>query len=58
MLNALRGFLQLGFFIAVTGFCSAWFLPRDSGEFVVSICAGGIGLTLIIGIVILGRLIR
>lgn len=56
--ESLRGFLQLGFFIMVTGLCSAWLLPSDSGEFVISVCASGMGLALVAGAVVVWRLMR
>lgn len=49
----LRGFLQIGFFVGGGGFLLALAHPPDSAEFVVSILSGIIGLTLIIGVVIL-----
>ena len=56
--EALRGFLQIGIFIAGAGFCSATVQPRDRGEFVVSVCSMAIGIVLIIGVVIALRLIK
>lgn len=56
--ESLRGFLQLGFFIMVTGLCSALMLPPDSGEFVISVCASGMGGALVAGSIIVWRLMR
>jgi uncharacterized membrane protein len=56
--DALRGFLQLGFFIFAAGLCSAVLQPRESGEFVISICSSSIGLILIVGSVILWRFMK
>lgn len=53
--DLIRGFLQIGIFVGVGGFLSAYFQPRDSGEFVVSVCSGMIGLILIIGVVLVSR---
>ena len=56
--DALRGFLQIGCFIFAMGLCSALAQPRESGEFVVSICSSGIGLLLIAGAVLVMRLTK
>jgi hypothetical protein len=56
--DALRGFLQLGFFIAAAGLCAVIAAPRDSGEFVISVCSTIIGLLLIVGVVVLWRLMK
>jgi hypothetical protein len=56
--EALRGFLQVGFFIAVTGACSALLLPPESGEFVLSVCASGVGIALVAGSIAIWRLMR
>lgn len=56
--DALRAFLQIGFFILIGGLFSAVLQPGDSGEFVISICASGIGLLLIVGAVLVWRLMR
>lgn len=54
--GALKGFLRIGFFIGGTGFVLALMHPVDSGEFVVSVCSGMIGLTLVVGVIIVMRL--
>lgn len=54
----LRGFLQIGFFILVMGVLLALLSPRDSGEFVVSVCSSGIGLALVVGSVLVARLFK
>jgi hypothetical protein len=46
--DALRGLLQLGFFFSGLSLCSVLAQPRDSGEFVVSVCSLGIGLTILL----------
>jgi hypothetical protein len=56
--EALRGFLQLGVFITLTGLCSAWLLPKDTGEFGISLCASGIGLVLVIAALVAWRLLK
>ncbi|TVR24492.1 MAG: hypothetical protein EA396_00770 [Anaerolineaceae bacterium] len=56
--ESLKGFLQIGFFIMVAGLCSALLVPRDSGEFVISVCSSVIGLTLVVGVVTIFRLMR
>ena len=56
--DALRGFLQIGCFIFAAGLCSAVAQPRESGEFVISICSSGTGLLLILGAVLVMRLTK
>lgn len=56
--EALEGFLRIGVFIAGAGICSALMLPRDSGEFVVSVCSSMIGLLLIAGVVVAFRMAK
>lgn len=56
--DALRGFLQIGFFVGVGGLVLAFLQPPDSAEFVVSVCSAGIGLALVVGVVIVSRLFR
>jgi hypothetical protein len=56
--DGLRGFLQLGFFIFAAGLCSALAQPRESGEFVISVCSSAIGVVLIFGAVVLWRLMK
>jgi hypothetical protein len=55
--DALRGFLQIGVFIGVTGFLLALFQPRSSGEFVASICSGVIGMAIVLGVIIVYRFV-
>jgi hypothetical protein len=52
----LRGFLQIGIFVGGCGFLLALFQPRNSPEFVVSLCSGAIGLVLVAGVVLVSRL--
>lgn len=49
--DSLRGFLQIGIFIGISGFLLALVQPRDSAEFIVSICSGFIGLTLVLAVI-------
>jgi hypothetical protein len=53
--GVLKGFLRIGIFIGVTGFVLALMQPRDSDEFVVSVCSGMIGLIIITGVIIVLR---
>lgn len=46
--DALKGLLQIGFFLTGLSFCSLIFQPPGSGEFVVSACSMGIGLTVLL----------
>ncbi|MGJ3239038.1 MAG: hypothetical protein ACFE0Q_10075 [Anaerolineae bacterium] len=56
--ESLRGFMAIGFFVGGGGFLMALLLPPDSGEFVVSLCSGGVGLTLIVLILLVHRLMQ
>lgn len=56
--ESLKGFIQIGVFIALGGGCSALAAPRDSGEFVVSICSTAVGLLILLGSVAAFRLLR
>ena len=56
--DSLRGFLQIGFFLSAGSLCSVVSVPRDSGEFVISVCSGAIGLTMIGGSILAWRLLR
>lgn len=46
--EGLRGLLQFGFFITGLSACSLLFQPRDSGEFVLSVCSLGMGLLILL----------
>jgi hypothetical protein len=41
--DALRGFLQLGFFIGGCGLLMSFVQPRQSAEFVLSVCSAIMG---------------
>lgn len=53
--DGFKAFIQAGAFFFIGGAALALLQPRDSGEFVVSICSSGIGLALVILGVILVR---
>jgi fumarate reductase subunit D len=53
--EVLRGFLRIGVLLGVCGLVMALVQPRDSGEFVLSVCSAAIGGALILGVVILTR---
>ena len=44
--GALQGFFRIGVFIASCGLVMAFLQPRDSGEFVISVCSSLIGLVM------------
>jgi hypothetical protein len=55
-LDALRGFLQIGFVVGACGLVSALLQPqRESAGFVLSVCSAMMGFTLIGGALLLGR---
>ncbi len=54
----LQVFFRIGVFIVACGLSLVFFQPRDSPEFVVSICSALVGGFLILGAVIIARLIR
>lgn len=45
--DSLQGFFRAGVLVALVSFVLALYVPRDSAEFVISVCSLGIGLTLI-----------
>ncbi|MCZ7540956.1 MAG: hypothetical protein M5U29_13830 [Anaerolineae bacterium] len=53
--EVLRGFLRIGMFVGVCGLVMALVQPRDSAEFVLSVCSALMGGALIVGVVILTR---
>lgn len=55
MRDALQGFLRLGMWLAVCGGLLALFLPRDSGEFVLSVCSATLGIALLLGTTLMIR---
>lgn len=53
--DALRGFLQLGFFVGGCGFIMAFLQPPQSAEFIVSLCSAAMGLVVVLGVILLRR---
>ena len=53
--DALQGFFRIGMFIGGCGFVMIFMQPRDSAEFVVSVCSTLIGLTIMVGVALLVR---
>ncbi|MFP4322842.1 MAG: hypothetical protein ACLFTK_10345 [Anaerolineales bacterium] len=45
--DGLKALLQLGFMFTGLSLCSLMFQPPNSGEFVLSVCSLGIGLTIL-----------
>ena len=56
--NAAHGLLAMGILVGGGGFLLAYFQPKDSPEFVVSLCSGVIGLIIISLVILLNRLFR
>ncbi len=54
--EALHGFLRAGVFIALVSLVLVLGVPRDSAEFVVSVCSLTVGVTLVGLITLLIRL--
>lgn len=52
-LEVLRAFFRIGVFIGVCGLLMALVEPRNSPEFVVSLCSAGIGGALMLGVAIM-----
>jgi CHASE2 domain-containing sensor protein len=53
--DALRGFLQVAFFLGGCGLVSALLVPRESAEFVLSVCSALMGFALLGLILALAR---
>ncbi len=53
--DALRGFLQLGFFVGGCGLITAFLQPPQSAEFIVSLCSAAMGLVVVLGVILLRR---
>jgi hypothetical protein len=56
--SGLSGFLRLGFFVGGCGLIMAFMQPRESAEFVLSVCSAAMGAALIAGVVLIVRLTR
>ncbi|WP_162909310.1 hypothetical protein [Aggregatilinea lenta] len=57
-LDVLRAFFRIGAFIGVCGLLLVLVEPRDSPEFVLSVCSALIGGLLMLGVVIVTRASR
>ena len=53
--EALKGFFRIGVFIGGCGFIMILLEPRDSAEFVISVCSALIGLTIMAGVALMVR---
>ncbi len=53
--DVLRGFLRIGVFIGVTGLLLALVEPRDSAEFVLSVCSAAMGAVLVVAVAVMIR---
>ena len=56
--DALKGFARIGFFVGGCGLVLSVVEPRNSPEFVVSLCSTAIGLVLVAGVIIVSRLVK
>ena len=56
--EALRNFFRIGMFIGFCGLVLVFVQPRNSPEFVLSICSALMGVALMLGVVIVTRLSR
>lgn len=56
--DALRSFFRFGVFVTVAAFLLVLATPRDSAEFVVSVCSLAIGLTLTVLVIVVMRLTK
>lgn len=56
--DALKGLLQMGFFLTGLSLCSILYQPRDSAEFVVSFCSLGLGLLILLMAIIMILMLR
>lgn len=50
-----KGFARIGFFVGGGGLILLFFEPRNSPEWVISLCSAIIGALLIVGVAILSR---
>lgn len=57
-IDALHGFFRIGMFIGLCGFLLMLVEPRNSPEFMLSLCSTLIGGVLMVGVVIVMRLSR
>ena len=56
--DALKGFLRLGFMVGGCGLLLAFFQPRESPQFVLSMCSAAMGLTLVVGVIVVSRFLK
>ncbi len=56
--DVLHGFLRIGLFIGVAGLILAFLEPRDSAEFVLSVCSAAMGAALVVAVAVMIRLER
>jgi len=54
--EVLKGFARIGFFVGGGGLILLFFEPRNSPEWVISLCSSIIGIVLIVGVALLSRL--
>jgi len=57
-MQALQGFVRIGFFVGGGGLVLLFLEPRSSPEWVVSLCSTILGGVLIVGAVIAVRLLK
>lgn len=56
--DALRGFLQLGFFVGGCGLVMIFLQPPQSAEFVLSVCSAIMGFGVVAAAIFIGRQLR
>ncbi len=56
--DGLHGFLRLGVMVGGCGLIMALVQPRESPQFILSVCSAGMGLALIVGVLVVARLIK
>jgi hypothetical protein len=56
--NALQSLLAMGILVGGAGLFLAFLQPQDSPEFIISLCSGAIGLTMICLVLFLNRIFR
>lgn len=54
--EALRGAFRIGVFITVASLLMVFMQPRESAEFVISVCSTGIGLAMIAMVLLVLRI--
>ena len=56
--DILKGYARIGIFIGGSGLILLFLEPRNSPEFVVSLCSSIVGGVLLLGVMLLGRWMR